>query len=170
MIASGVVAGGMVRLTELDGFNDRICDLIGGEGIDGDGEVGSSIEGKAALVTGGEVCLVRKNGPNVVSASAARQGSSQADLKMNEQCSRRGEQQRACGWMLNGAAAESEDQVVAAGEVCNGGMLAVAECLFSMAGEDFGDGKAGLRLDDVVDVGECPAEAQREQRAYGAFA
>ena len=158
------------RLGQANGLEDCISDLIWRKGVDGDRKMGSPIERQAALVTAGKVGLVSEDGSNALSATAAGEGGGKLDFEMDENGAGGGEQQRACGWVLDGATAQSENQVVAAGQVCDGGVFAITEGGFAMAGEEFGDGSASFRLDDVVDVGEGPAEVSGDQRADRAFA
>ena len=71
---------------------------------------------------------------------------------------------------LDCAAAEGENERVADGEAGDGGVFAVTERSFAVAGEEIGDGCAGFGLDHVIDIDELPAEARGEERADGAFA
>ena len=140
------------------------------ECVDGDGDVGGAVEGEAALVAGGEVGLVSEDGAGVLCAAAAGEGGGKLDFEMDENGAGGVQEQGAGGRVFNCAAAEGEDQVVAVRQADDGCVFAVAECGFAVAGEEFGDGNARFRFDDVVDVGEGPAEACGDERAGGAFA
>ncbi len=67
--------------------------------------------------------------------------------------------------MLDGAAAERQDQRVPGGQPGDGGVFPLAKGGFAVAGEELGDGRAGLGLDHIVHIDEAPAKPSR--RASG---
>src|ERR1039458_5830807 len=136
-----------IRLAQAGGLQDRVYNFVRSEGIDGNREVSSAVEREAALVAAGQVGLVGEDGAGVLSAAAAGEGGGQFDLQMDQERAGRVEQQGARGGVLDGAAAQGENQRVAGGQAGDGGMLAVAEWSLAVAGEEFRDSGAGLGLD-----------------------
>ena len=88
--------------------NSKDCGdyLVRRERVDGDGDVGGAVEGEAALIAGGEVCLVCEDGADMLCAAASGEGGGQLDLKMDQESAGASGEQRAGGWVLDCAAAE----------------------------------------------------------------
>ena len=154
----------------MGGAQDCVDGFLRSERIDGNREVGSAVERQAALVAGGEVGLIGENGPRLLGSLAALEGCGQFHFEMDEQRSRSGEQLRARGLVLDGSAAESENQRVACGKTRDDSALALAEGRFAVAREELGDGYASFGLDYVVHIDEAPTEAGGDKRADGGFA
>ena len=149
---------------------DRIDNLRGRERAGGDGDVGGAIEGQAALVACGESGAIGEQGAGAFGAAATGQGGGQIHFQMNQQGCRRGKQQSAVLFTLNGAAAQGENEVLGGDEPRQDGVFAVAKGGFAVTGEECGNGAAGFSLDHVVQIEKAPAQAGRQQWARGAFA
>ncbi len=151
------------------GGEDGVCDLGGREGVDENGDVGSAVQRQAALVAGFEVGLVGEDGACVLGATATRKRGRQSDFEMDEKCAGTVEEQVASCIPFDRASTQGEDEGIGGGEAGDGCMLAVAKGGFAVAGEELGDGHAGLGFKNVIGVEEAPAEALGDERADGGF-
>jgi hypothetical protein len=161
---------GLQRVVEVSGAEDGFDEFGGGEAVDGDGDVGLAVEGEAAVVAALEVGAIGEDGAAGLGSGAAGEGGFKQYFEVDEEGCGLGEEQRADGVGLDGAAAESEDETVFDRELGDGGVLALAEAGFAVLAEDFRDGTAGGGDDNVVGVDKAPAESRGEERADGAFA
>jgi hypothetical protein len=160
----------MVRSPKANSHEDCIHDLIWGEGIDGDREMGGAIERKAALVTAGEVGLVSEDGADVLCATAAGEGGGELDLKVDEDGAGGVQEQGASCRVLDGAAAEGENQILATRKACDGRVLSVAECRFAVVREEFGNRDTSFSLNHVICIDKAPAQAAGDERTDCTFA
>src|ERR1035438_1044080 len=152
------------------GMEDGVDNFVRGEGIDGDGDVSGAVERKAVAVAGFQVRSICEDGADIFGAATAREGGGQFNLEMDEEGAGGIEQERARGRMLDGAAAEGEDQGVAGGEACDFVVFALAEGCLAVEGKELGDGYASFGFNHVVHIEKGPSEAGGKKRAYGGLA
>ena len=97
------------------GLEDRLHHLLWGEGIDGDGDVGCAVEREAVVIAAGKIGMVGEDGAEMLGALAAGERGGEFDFEVNENCAGDGEEQRASGGVLDGAASKGQDQGVVGG-------------------------------------------------------
>lgn len=144
--------------------------VFGGEGIDGDREVGEAVEGKATLVAGFEVGAVGEDRAVGFGAVAADEDGFEGGIKVDKMRAGSGEQEVARARVFDGSAAKAQDKAILTGQLPDGLVFELAKVGLAVSAEDFGDGETGGRFDFVVDVAEGPVQVQGEEPAYGAFA
>lgn len=105
MIARGDVLERGLCSAWASGLKDRFHHLLRGEGIDRDGDVGGAVKREATVIATGKIGLVGEDGAEMLSAAASGEGGGEFDFKVNEDCAGGGEEQRASGGVLDGAAA-----------------------------------------------------------------
>jgi len=129
-----------------------------------------AIQRQSALVARGEVRFIGENGSRPFRSAAPSESGLKFDFKMDEECAGRGQQEVACVFAFDGAAAEGQDEAFAGEKAEDGGVFDIAEGALALAGEDLGDGRSGFGFDDIVHVNESPVEAFCNERANGRFA
>ena len=155
---------------ETSGAEDGGDDFVGRERVDGDGGVGGAVERAPALVAGGEIGVVGQDRPRLFGPAAARQRGGEFDFEVDEQAAGRVKQEIAGVGAFDGAAAQSEDEIIGRDEAGDDCVLEIAEVGLAVARKDFCDGAAGFSFEDIVGIKETPAQAACDERADGGFA
>lgn len=151
-----------------DGVGDGLRGTAGGV----DGEVGFAVERQARLPALGEAFAVAEDGADgrVWLRGAAVDEGVKGSVEKDDAAAGQGAECCARGGVLDGSAAEGENEVGFGGQVADGFGFKGAEGCFSLGREDFGNGAAGPLLNDMVGIDKAPAETLCEQRAGGRLA
>jgi len=137
-------------------LQNLIYDLIRSKRVRGNRNVRGSIKRQTALVTAGEVGVVRQNGARSLTAAATGQGRGQFYLQVNQERTQVSEQQVPGRRVLDRPAAECQNQGLAGGETADCGVFNVAKCRFTELGKIRTDRHASFGLDHVIDIEKLP--------------
>jgi len=95
--------------------------------VDGQGQMSQMVQGQTALIAGLEAKPVSEDWPDVFSASAAQQDGFEGGFEVNEQGTFGRKKESSGTRVLDGAATQTENQTVLAGQLADGLMFEFAK-------------------------------------------
>jgi len=164
------ICGYFVNPRGVGRLNNGVRNPIGGQRIDGDRYMRGLVERQTAGVAGGQVRPIGQDGTQILGPLATHQRGFKIDLEMNQQRAWRGEEQGTGCRILNGSAAQGENQGIGADESRNSSVLSLTKCSLAILIEQLRNGAAGFSLDRIVHINEGPAQKLGDERTDGRLA